>query len=159
MCSSHELRQEQYRCHTKRSVMPCIATRSLWSDHPLDAATSGVCTCKSCSLATGMDERRMVRPGNFALNELLSGPTATDILSRYTFSLHSVALRFPEFGGVARESHYSPSKGPVAPTFSALNGGVALQVASWKVSQYREVSQLHCRLSVGHPYHEQVIPL
>ena len=31
--------------------------------------------------------------------------------------------------------------------FSAFRGGVALQVASWKVSRYRGVSQLHCRLS------------
>ena len=46
--------------------------------------------------------------------------------------------------GVAGESH--PFKGTVAPTLSALNGGLALQVASWKVSPYREVSQLHFRL-------------
>ena len=35
----------------------------------------------------------------------------------------------------------------VAPAISALNWGVAIQVASWKVSQYRGVSRLHCRLS------------
>ena len=40
-----------------------------------------------------------------------------------------------------------PDKGPVAPAFSALSVGVALQVASWKVSWYKGVSQLHCRLS------------
>ena len=40
-----------------------------------------------------------------------------------------------------------PSKGPVAPTFSALKGGVALEAASWKVWRYRVMSQLHCRLS------------
>ena len=49
--------------------------------------------------------------------------------------------------GVARESRYTLCQnGPVAPTFSALRGGVALRVASWKVSRYRGVSQLHCRL-------------
>ena len=32
-------------------------------------------------------------------------------------------------------------------TFSALKGGVAFQVGSWKVSRCRGVSQLHCRLS------------
>ena len=37
-----------------------------------------------------------------------------------------------------------PAKGPVAPTFATLKGGVALQVTSWKVSRYRG---LHCRLS------------
>ena len=35
--------------------------------------------------------------------------------------------------GVAAESHYTPLKGPVAPTFSALKGGVTLQVASFAV--------------------------
>ena len=40
-----------------------------------------------------------------------------------------------------------PEKSPVAPAVSALKGAVALQVASWKVSRYRGVSQLHCRLS------------
>ena len=39
------------------------------------------------------------------------------------------------------------AKGPVAPTFSALTGGVALQVASWKVLRYKGVSQLDSRLS------------
>ena len=51
--------------------------------------------------------------------------------------------------GVAREPQYTPSKGPVAPTFSALKGGVALQVASWKVSLYKGLSQLHCRQKPG----------
>ena len=56
--------------------------------------------------------------------------------------------RFPGFGGVSQENRTtSPGKGPVAPTVSALEGGVALQLASWKVSWYRGVSQLHCRLS------------
>ena len=32
-------------------------------------------------------------------------------------------------------------------TFSALKGGVALQVASWKLSRHRGVSRRHCRLS------------
>ena len=53
--------------------------------------------------------------------------------------------------GVTRESRYTPSKGPVVPTFSALKGGVALQVASWKASRYRVVSQLQCHgATVGH---------
>ena len=29
-----------------------------------------------------------------------------------------------------------PAKGPVAPTFATLKGGVAFEVASWKVSRY-----------------------
>ena len=40
-----------------------------------------------------------------------------------------------------------PQKGPVAPTLSAPKGGVALEVASWKVLRYRGLSQLHCRLA------------
>ena len=61
---------------------------------------------------------------------------------------HSVALCFPVFGVVPRENRaIPPAKGPVAPAFSALEVGVALQVASWKESRYRGVSQLHCRLS------------
>ena len=45
----------------------------------------------------------------------VSGPAATVILSRYAVALHPVKM--------------------LAPTFSAHKGGVALQVASWKVSQ------------------------
>ena len=43
-------------------------------------------------------------------------------------------------------------KGPVAPTFSALEGGVALQVASWKVSRYKgcRIYTVACRAAVGH---------
>ena len=75
------------------------------------------------------------------------GPTATIILSRYTVGLHSVALRFPGFGVVSQENRATPrSKGPLPPIFSALKGGVALQVASWR-SWCRGASQLHCRLS------------
>ena len=49
---------------------------------------------------------------------------------------------------MSEENRYTPTdKGPVAPTVSALKGGVALQVASWKVLRYRGVSQLHCHLS------------
>ena len=86
---------------------------------------------------------------NFRRNPAeLTGPTATVILSRYTVALHSVALRFPGFGGVWQENRATPPQnGPVVPTFSALKGGVALEVASWKVLQYRGASQLHCRLS------------
>ena len=78
----------------------------------------------------------------------LSGPTATIVLSRYTVALYPVALRFPASGKVPQENRATPTeKGPVAPTFSALKGGAALQVTSWKLSRYRGVSQLHCRLS------------
>ena len=77
-----------------------------------------------------------------------SGPTATVILWQNTVALHCVALRFPGFGGVSQENRATPpQKGPVAPTFSAFEGGVALQVVAWKVSRYRGVSQLHCRLA------------
>ena len=74
----------------------------------------------------------------------LRGPTTTVILSRYTLS-HFV---FQHFEGCRRRiALHPPQKGPVAPTFSGLKRGVALQAASWKVSRYRGVSQLHCRLS------------
>ena len=47
---------------------------------------------------------------------------------------------------MSQENHATPpEKGPVASKFSA--GGVALQVASWKVLWYRGMLQLHCRLS------------
>ena len=82
---------------------------------------------------------------------VLSGPTATVILSRYAVALHSVALRFPGFGGggESQENRATPpEKGPVAPTFAALEGGVVLQVASRKVSRCRGVSQLHSSIGV-----------
>ena len=48
-----------------------------------------------------------------------------------TAALHSVALRFPGFGGVSQENRATPpQRGPIAPTLSTLKGGVALQVAS-----------------------------
>ena len=78
----------------------------------------------------------------------LSAPTAAVILLRHTLALHSVALRFPGFGGVSQENRATPpQKGPVAPTFSALEGGVARQVVAWKVSRHRARSQLHCCLA------------
>ena len=59
-----------------------------------------------------------------------------------------VALRLTGLGGVSPENRATPpEKGPVSTYLSALQGGVALQVASWKVSRYRGVSKLHCRLS------------
>ena len=70
----------------------------------------------------------------------ISGPTSTIILSRYNVAPHSVALCFPGFGGVSQENRATPLKLPVAPASSALKRGVALQVASWKVSWYRGVS-------------------
>ena len=71
---------------------------------------------------------------------MVSGPTACHAtLCRTTFSMI--------WRSVAGESPTPPAKGPAAPPFSALQGSVALQVASWKVSRYRGVSQLHCRLS------------
>ena len=79
----------------------------------------------------------------------LSGPTATVTVP---VVLHCRAtlcrITFPRmWRGVTGESRYTPSKAPVAPSFAALKGGVALQVASWKVSRHKGVSQLHCRLS------------
>ena len=53
---------------------------------------------------------------------------------------------FPEDSFI-RLSPVTCSKGAVAPTFSALKGGLTLQAASWKVARYRGVSQLHCHLS------------
>ena len=55
-------------------------------------------------------------------------------LSRYILS----RCVFQDFKGCRRR---------MAPPCSALKEGVALQVASWKVSRYRGVSQLRCRLS------------
>ena len=53
---------------------------------------------------------------------------------------------FPGCGEVWQEHRATtPQRDPVAPAFSALQGGVALQVASWKVSRYRGLSQLHYR--------------
>ena len=83
------------------------------------------------------------------------GESGTIILSRCTVALHSVALRFPGYGGVSQENRAAPPQrtlwpppfqleGPVAPTFSALKGGVALQGAFPKVSWYRGVSQPQC---------------
>ena len=72
---------------------------------------------------------------------------------RYAVALHSVALRFPGFGGVSQGNGATPTeKGPAAPTFSALKGGVALQVASWKVSRYRGCRSytVACRATKGH---------
>ena len=58
-----------------------------------------------------------------ALHERHVWKTAPAILSRHTVALHSVALRFPGFGGVLQENRATPpQKGPVAPTFSALEG-------------------------------------
>ena len=75
----------------------------------------------------------------------LHGPTATVILSRYSVALHSVVRCFPGFGGVSQENCTThPEKGPVASTFAACKGSVALQVAFWKESRYRGVLQLHC---------------
>ena len=50
-------------------------------------------------------------------------------------ALRSVALRFQGFGGMSQDNSLHPIKGPCA--FSALKGCVALQVAFWKVLQYR----------------------
>ena len=76
-----------------------------------------------------------------------STPTATAILSRYTVALHSVALRFPTFGGMCRRIVLHPPEKALLHLPFQLLKSVALQVASWKVSRYRGVSQLHCRLS------------
>ena len=78
----------------------------------------------------------------------LSGPTATVILLRYTVALHSVTLRFPGFGGVSQENRATPpEKGPVAPTFSALEGVSRFKLPLGTGVRYRGVSHLHCRLS------------
>ena len=50
-------------------------------------------------------------------------------------------------GSRRRIARYPLKRALLAPTFSALKGGVALQVASWKVLWYTGVSQLQCRLS------------
>ena len=81
-----------------------------------------------------------------------SGPTATAILSRYAVtqrnSLYTLShYVFQNFEGCLRRIALHPCKGPCSTTtFSTLKGGVALQVASWKVSRYNGVLQLHCRL-------------
>ena len=59
-----------------------------------------------------------------------SDPTATVIVSHYTVALHSVALRLPGLGVSQENRPTPPEKGPVAPAFSALKEGVALQAAS-----------------------------
>ena len=48
------------------------------------------------------------RKGPAKICSRLSGPTATVVLSRYTVALHSVALRFPGFGGVSQENRTTP---------------------------------------------------
>ena len=48
----------------------------------------------------------------------LSGPTATVIVLHCRATLYCIT--FPDL------ERYTPSKGPVAPTFSALKGGVVL---------------------------------
>ena len=55
--------------------------------------------------------------GNFSPNrgnamiERMSGiPTAAVIVSRYTVALHSVALRFPAFGGMSQQNRATPPK-------------------------------------------------
>ena len=64
-------------------------------------------------------------------------------------STYLVALCFPALKGCHTRIVLHPLKGPcysVAPIFSALKAGVALQFASWKVSLCKGVSQLHCHL-------------
>ena len=68
----------------------------------------------------------------------------------HSVALHTVALHFPGFGGVSQDNRATPSeKGPVAPTFSALKGSDALQVASGGVSRCRSYT-VACRAAVGH---------
>ena len=53
----------------------------------------------------------------------LSDPTATEILSRYAATLHSVALRFPVFGGVSQENRAPPPQRPCSTyLFSSQSG-------------------------------------
>ena len=91
---------------------------------------------------------------------LLSGPTATIILSRYTLS-HYV---FQHLEGVAEESRHTPLKGPCSTYLfnsSALEGGIALQAASWKVSQYQGGCGSYtvaCRAAMGHLRTSKPIP-
>ena len=84
----------------------------------------------------------------------------TVILSRYTVATlcRITFSRICSGRGVAGESRYTPWKQvPVASTFSALTRGVALQVASWKVSWYTGGCRSYtvaCRAAVGHlAYH------
>ena len=80
--------------------------------------------------------------------------SGVDLTLLNTVALHSVALRFfPGFEGVSQENRATPrEKGPVAPTFSALKGGVALQITSWKVSGYRGCRSytVACRAAMSH---------
>ena len=54
---------------------------------------------------------------------------------------------FQDLEGCRRSVALHTLKGPCSTYISALEGGVPFQVASCKVSRYRGMSQLHCRLS------------
>ena len=76
---------------------------------------------------------------------------ALSVREKNITTLHSVALLFSAFGGVSQKNlAAAPSKGPVAPTFSALKGGVALQVASWSLEGVAAQGTVACRAAVGH---------
>ena len=66
----------------------------------------------------------------------LSGPLGIQNESRHISALHSVALRFPGFGGVLQENRATPpKKGPVAPSFFELYGWV-LGWVSWAILRH-----------------------
>ena len=82
------------------------------------------------------------------------GPTATAILSHYTVALqrlsHCAFLKI--WRGVAEESRYTPSKGPVAPAFSALEG---VSHSKLPLGRRRSTGACRsytaaCRATVGH---------
>ena len=66
-----------------------------------------------------------------ACTQMLSGSLGIQNGSQHIGALHSVALRFPGFGGVSQENRATPPKRGVAPRFFwAIWLGVGMDIMS-----------------------------